>query len=123
MKEIFILFSLFFCQILMAKTDNKNVQIKPINSAEYNHNYSSYVKLKYSSFQSKGINYKYEMKVPMNYSSIATFTKRNQTNRFGTSRAQFSPRFQNLQKLDFISIVEKHKTFQLTRINTPLRPL
>lgn len=122
MKSIFIIFSLLLCQFILAKNDNKIIHIKPLNN-EFNHINSNFLKIKYSSFQSKGLNYRYEMKLPMTYSSLAAFTKRNQTNRFGSSKAQFSPRFQNLQKLDLNSIVEKNKTYQLTRVNLPIRPL
>lgn len=119
MKSLFLILSLFLGQSMIAKNEIKIVHAKPtVDYTRY------YVKLKFKSFQVRSYGFKYEMKVPMNYSGLASITKRIPTNRFGTAKVQFNPRFQNLDKLDLNAIVEKNKTYQLSRNNTfVLRPL
>ena len=72
------------------------------------------VKIKYSLSLSKKYEIKYEIEMPMKKSNLAILNWKTKQSRFET-KAIYQPRFQNLEKLDLASIVEKNKIYNLSK--------
>lgn len=116
MKPNILFFALVLCFQLFAKNDHSNLTISQPVKINLTKSTYPYIKLKYSCVNTRNIGVKYELKVPMNYSSIASFGKKSVYNRF--QKVQYSSRFQNLEKIDLNAIVQNNKVYTLSKYNS-----
>jgi hypothetical protein len=72
------------------------------------------VRIKYNLSLSKKYELKYEIVMPMKKSNLAILSWKSKQSRFET-KAIYQPRFQNLEKLDLASIVERNKIYNLSK--------
>jgi hypothetical protein len=101
---------------LVAKNDVKPLSVPPIKIS-YIKPTGTYVKLKFNNLNYRNFGLKYELKIPLNYSGISALGKKKVFNRFEADKVQYSSRFQNLEKLDLTSIVEKNKNYNFAKTN------
>lgn len=72
------------------------------------------VMIKYNLSLSKRYELKYEIVMPMKKSNLSILGCKTEQSRFET-KAIYQPRFQNLEKLDLASIVERNKIYNLSK--------
>ncbi len=72
------------------------------------------VRIKYNLSLSKKYDLKCEIVMPMKKSNLAILGWRSKQSRFET-KAIYQPRFQNLEKIDLASIVERNKIYNLSK--------
>ena len=87
---------------------------------------SNYIKVKYFFSNADKISFKYEFIIKMNRNSLGAFSRKtnpNALNRFVGASPNLNYRFQNLDKLDFNTIVEKNKIYNLSKVNMNVKTL
>ncbi|MFN5848024.1 MAG: hypothetical protein ACK43K_06010, partial [Chitinophagales bacterium] len=98
---------------LQANNDNKKtIAINPTSSKKVD--YTPVVRVKYNLSLSKKYDLKYSLVMPMRKENLSILGRNFKKSRFD-SKPIYQPRFQNLNKVDLASIVEKNKIYNLQK--------
>lgn len=112
MKPTLLLFLILSIGLLANSDNKKTITINPSSTKKVD--YTPVVRVKYNLSLSKKYDLKYSLVMPMRKENLNLLGGSFKKSRFD-SKPIYQPRFQNLNKVDLASIVEKNKIYNLQK--------